>query len=417
MTAAVFTVELGLTATSAGMFLLDSSLLDGPDVLAGGDGFVWTDATADVLGDLSFRRGATRSSGPFLRYEAGSLGFVLDNQSGKYDPANTGGVFYPQLHPGVRVRVLAETTLGQSVVWTGQVSQWLPEYPAGDLISTVTISAVDGVAMLQAADLEAVEPVGAGDTAADRIDRILDRIDWPADDRVYLTDLGEISTLQETTLAQPAWTEILLAADSDAGTVFLDMAGAVNYRGPYNQLASPFLTFDMGSGSPLKWDEFAPAFDLDETWTVARMGRANGTQQTATDDTGVSQVGVRTYSRTDLICETDDQSEALAQWVVFYRGRPRYRIDSITVQPPAELDDVNWTYLLLAEFGYFVRCVQHTPDGRNVTVDGLIRGVEWSVSPARGEYRVTLNLHTVPNTFTPFVLDSSLLDGSHVLVP
>ena len=414
---AVFTVELGLTPTSAGLFLLDSSLLDGPDVLAGGGGFVWTDVTNDIIGSLTFRRGASSAAGPYLRTEAGSIAFSLDNQSGKYDPVNMGGPYASQLRPGVAVRVLAEISSGQAPVWVGTVSAWHPNYPAGDMLSTVDVAGVDGIALLQGANLDELPPAGAGDSATDRLDRILDRIGWPAADRNYVTYSGAISTMQETTLAQPAWTEILLTADSDAGTVFIDAAGALNYRGPYNQATTPQLSVDMGSGSIIKWDEFAPAFDVDETWSVAKIARANGSQRTAVSDVGVSQVGYRTYSRTDLICETDEMCEALAQWVVFYRGQPRYRIDSVTIKPSIGWTDTDWLYLLLVEFGSFIRCTQRTPDGRNIVVDGLTRGIEWRVHPAVGEYEVTFNLHAVPTGFTAFTLDSSLLDGAHVLVP
>ena len=57
-------VELGLAATSAGVFVLDSSLLDGADVLAGGDGFVWTDVTDDVVGPVRCQRGSQQGSVP-----------------------------------------------------------------------------------------------------------------------------------------------------------------------------------------------------------------------------------------------------------------------------------------------------------------------------------------------------------------
>jgi len=411
-------VELGLAATSAGVFVLDSSLLDGADVLAGGDGFVWTDVTDDVVGPVRCQRGSQQGSVPTLRYDGGSISFELDNQDGRYDPANTSGPFYPQLKPGVAVRLRVESDnwiYGPWTVFTGVVSSWQPRYPAGDLISTVEIAGEDNVALFARADLPALDTaVGAGESATDRLDRIADRIGWPAAKRHYETSSGSIATMQATTMAQPAWTEMLLTADSDCGFVWFDQVGTLRYTGPAQIPAGVFIEFDMDSPSSMAYyDEFEPRFDLEEVFNAANIARVGGHTVSAVDETGVAESGLRAYTRTDLICETDDQCDRVAQWVVFWRGRARYRIGSITCRGTRDL-----LFLLNLDMGKRLKVVQHTPDGRDVTVEGLSRGLEWTIHPAVGEWELRIAMQSVrPAILDAFILDSSLLDSAEILVP
>lgn len=412
-------VELGLTASTAGVFLLDSSLLDGADALAGGYGYAWTDVTNDVVGAVQCNRGATQGTMPVLRYDGGSVSFELDNQDGRYDPTNASGPFYGQIRPGVAVRVSIVTDsmiAGPWSIFRGVVASWQPTYPSGDLISTVAIVGEDLLATLVRADLPALDTaVGAGDTAAQRIGRLADRAGWPTgvDGRVFETTSGSIATMQATTGAQPVWTEMLLAADSDCGFLWLDGNGRLRYTGPMEIPSAAQTSFDMGSALYPHWDEIETSYDLDEVFNTANVARVGGSTIRASDEVGIAESGVRAYTRTDLICESDDQVERVAQWVVFWRGRARYRIATITHRGTKDLD-----HLLICDLGDRIKCVQHTPDGRNITVEGLVRGFEYRIHPAVGVWETKVHLQSIRSPILDaFVLDSSLLDSAKFLVP
>lgn len=435
MAAPEFRVELAASATS-GIFRLDSSLLDGVDVLADALGYTWTDVTDWVMGEtrLSFNRGSNGTDGPWLRYQMGSASFSLDNRDGDFDaivaaggstygnstyggstygPPEPGSVEFTSFKPGTPCRITATLDGVTETIWLGRVDRWQPRYTA-DLDAWVEVNAVDGVSDLRAADLPMLAtPVGGGDTTAERIDRILDSVNWPPE----LRDLDRTArnTMQATTLAQPAWQQILLTADSDAGFVWVDRSGRVVFRNRNALSVAPNLVLDMTSGAGVKFSAFEPSLDRDRIINVAKIGRKDGVEQQVLHTASMAEFGARTYDRTDLICETDAQAQEVAQWVILTSASLRYRIDGVTIQPlPTDPND-EWWQLLRLEFGDRVRVIQRTVAGAEFAVDGYVRSVQWDVHPALGEFTLSVGLQSAMDYGTPFQLDSSLLDGDHVL--
>ena len=177
----LFTVEIGL-ASATDFFTLDltqlspatSPAVDAP--LGDDQGYAWTDVTDYALEGLTFRRGSTRSQGPFWRYEAGTASIELDNVDGRFDPLNLSGPYVSaglsEIRPNLPVRISAVVDGTTETMWVGVVDSVDLDY-ASVTWSTVKLSCVDGVAWLQAAELpELTTAVGAGDTVAARIARI-----------------------------------------------------------------------------------------------------------------------------------------------------------------------------------------------------------------------------------------------------
>jgi hypothetical protein len=414
----LFTVEIGLASATEDFRLdltqLSPSTAPAVDAPLGQDqGYAWTDVSDYVLEGLTFRRGSTRSQGPFWRYEVGTATVTLDNLDGRFDPLNLSGPYVSagasEIRPNLPVRIAAVVGSTTETVWTGVVDSVDLDYTS-TTYSTVGLRCVDGVAFLQAADLpELSSPVGAGDTVAARIARILDRVGWPAAQR----DLDPITagTLQGSTLAASAWADILLSADSDAGYLWFDRTGRLVYRTRGAIPSEPGLTFSSSATTAGK-DFVAVTIsrDVAQVYNSVSLARAGGTALTVEDGDAQAAIGqVRGYSRSDLVAETDDQVADVASWIVGTSAELLTRVEEIVLEPPAETDllaEAEWWDLLRLELGDVVRVVHATPDGRDVDVDAVVRGLDWEASVR--SFRLKVALQTQNPTYTMFVLDDEV---------
>jgi hypothetical protein len=142
----------------------------------GGDD-VWSDITELRAKSWSFRRGASRSDGLNLRYEAGTLSVELNNGDRRFDPTNLSGPYVAagvtQLTPMVRVRL---TAIWGGVAYrliTAYADSWVPDYTTPSW-STTTLSATDAFKIFATQDRKGVASIGAGELSGARISRILD---------------------------------------------------------------------------------------------------------------------------------------------------------------------------------------------------------------------------------------------------
>lgn len=414
-TGPVLSVEIGL-ASAVSAFTLDLSQLapvTAPaevDELGNDQGFNWVDISEWVLEGVTFRRGSTRSQGPFWRYEAGTASLTLDNLDGRFDPLKLDGPYVSagvsEIRPNLPVRISGIVGSTSEILWTGVVDAIDIDYNSATY-STAVFRCVDGVAFLQAADLpELSTPVGTGDTVAGRIERILDRVGWPASQR----DLDPVpnNLLQSSTLAASAWADILLAADSDAGYVWIDRTGRIVYRSVGAITTTPGLTFSSSlSASGFEFTSVVVSRDVGQVFNSVSLARKNGTTVTVEDIDAQALIGqVRGFSRNDLICQADDEVEKVASWIVGNFGELRTRVESVSLSPPADtelLSSGEWLTLLRLELGELVRVVHTTPDGRDIEVNAIVRGLEWSVSTKA--FDLTVSLQTTTADVVLFVLD------------
>jgi hypothetical protein len=418
MATPLFTVEIGL-ASATSSFTLDLTQLSpatapAVDAPLGSDqGYAWTDVSEYVMEGLTFRRGSTRSQGPFWRYEAGTASIELDNVDGRFDPLNLSGPYVSagisEIRPNLPVRISAVIGSTTETMWVGVVDSVDLDY-ASVTWSTVKLLCVDGVAWLQAADLpELTTAVGAGDTVAARITRILDRVGWPAARR----DLDPVTanTLQASTLAASAWADILLSADSDAGYVWFDRRGNLVYRTRGAIPALPSLTFSSSATTAGKdFTAITITRDVEQVFNSVSLARKDGTAVTVEDVDSQALIGqVRGYSRSDLLCETNVDVENVASWIIGNYSDLLTRVEEITVDPPADTDLLasdQWWELLRLEMGDVVRVVHATPDGRDVDVEAVVRGVEWSAGTR--SFGLKVSLQTQNPAYELFVLDDAV---------
>lgn len=399
-------VFIGTSRESESLILDDAErgILD--DATLGDDlGFTWETVTNDVLDQgVSINRGSTRNQGPYFRYEAGTASFSLVNQDGRYDPTNTASPYFlggvTQLRPSLPVKIEA---LYQGVVYPlfiGYVDRWEVTYPGrGTTTSTVSVTCNDIVGVLAVADKPESPEQGADDTVAARLDRIFDNIGLADDVRDFQVDTLE--TLQSTNLARDAWTEALVTADSFNGYLYADRVGTLRYRTKSSFPRSPSVRFGDG-GIPVEGARITS--DVEQVYNVVKLGRVYSTVGAVEDIDSRALYGLRGYSRSDLICTTDEQVANSLDYVLSQFSDLRLRVEAINVTAADTDDPTKWQALLGLDVLTRVATTITTPDARQVSVEGLVRGI--TLRAGRFTWDWTISTTQAPDRGGNFTLDS-----------
>jgi hypothetical protein len=373
------TVEAGLTSSTGLYALFDSAKFDtgqfGPDT-------VWSDVSQYVRSISSSRK----FSREVAAWDPGTATFVLDNRKRYFSPSNlaasspyvSGGV--SQIRPLRPMRWKATYKGVTYYGYTGYSTDWDEDFAPGMADAWVTVPCEDEMAMIAAVDGYAQSPIGAGETSGQRIHRILDNAHNAAARSI---DLGSV-TMQATTLASNAATEIKLVTDSEGGACWIEADGTIVFERQYALIENARsntvqATFGDGSDGYLPCASIKPRYGSDLVKNAAAFARVGGTAQTVSDPASVSTYQFRQESRTDLVCETDAQALSLASFHVLRYKQPEQRIEQIVVKP-RDAPDTLFPQVLGRKVRDLVRVVAHPPGGGTITQDCHIAGIAHEIT-------------------------------------
>lgn len=376
-------VELGLSDQAAsnatwGSGTWNTSKWSGREV-------VWTEVT-DYVRSISTTRELNRDTGGF---PAGTAVITLSNKDARFTPANTSGPYTSatgttKIVPKVPVRIRATwagTTYG---IFFGRVNSWADDYPGvgKDCVTTITCSDVS--ADLALVQLATIASTGSGESAGQRINRILSAAGWR-----WGTDLGtsSLTTMQATTLGANALDLAQLTVASEGGVLFADGDGNLVFQeSSYPASASRARTAQITFGSDAGEVRFAdPQLTYDDTliYNSIIFTRVGGAAQSATDSDSIALYGIRSRTRSDLICSSDAQALSLARNELLRYGRPEYRVSGLTVRG-ATSAATYWPLLLGSRFGDLCSAKVPTPSGLTLNRSVFVSGLSHVMSPDAG---------------------------------
>jgi hypothetical protein len=395
-------VELGLPSPGSGVALWDEAEWD---TGTWGADAVWTDVSAYVRG-ITTNRAVARESNA---YNAGTCSVLLDNADLRFTEENASGPFFGQIGSGVPLRIRAaitfpDATMAAWPIFVGRIDDWDDTYPNVGAASTVTVTASDVFEQLAAFDGFEQTPRGAGELAGVRIQRILDNAGHTGDRNI---DTGT-TTMQATTLAGNALTELKLTADSEGGALWVEADGTVTFAGRYGRIenpksSSPQVTLDDSGTSGIIYS--APTFSSsrNQQRTMAAYARKGGTSQIAVDQVARAVSGDRQLRRTDLLNDTDPSVLSLAQRDVALRSTVERRVDGATVEPFVQTDAATVTtalrWLASLNLWHQARVIRRPTPALTIDRYVHVTGVSFEIVPAF-TWRATLQFQsaTVWNT-------------------
>mgnify|MGYP003627270279 FL=1 len=385
----------------------------------------WEPLTDRVRG-MEWMRGSDEIFG---RPRVGYVSLTLDNNDGAMSPWTSDHAQY--LAPGTILR--AGLTSATGIVdsdygtvtwlpqWTGIVESWAPMIATSNAADRyVEVMLNETVRDLsQIDDIPLAAPVGSGEGASARAERLLAAANWPYG---YLLEAQQMIAapatsypLQETDLADNRLAELYLTADSSdsqfrslrdgraslTGSEYISNVGNADaivwplvltswfasggYRIPAIYLDNEDSTVDSGAAGLEQNVAFRPetfrsqSQDIDIS-NVVTLSSDGGTPQQYRQEYSILRYGPRSYVRSDYLNSSDAQLLLFAQYISIRRALATLRLEAVTVDTWARSLQ---SFLAVVSLEPTDRAVVRAPlgDSPRPELTGLVASIVHRVSP------------------------------------
>jgi hypothetical protein len=407
MPAAIFRAEIDF---SGGASFDPALVLDDPSTPL--DFSVLGTAAADVVDITSLvtqcyiRRAFNRSSDSFI---GGSARITFVDETGEFNPANTGSSLYGKIKPMRKIRFTADYLGITYNLGSMYVQEWNYQSPTGFDPAYVTLACVDGFQLLNLSTITSVSGGSAGQTTAQRITSLLDAGEWPG-------GMRDISTTATTTVqADTGNSRSLLAAcqeveGTDLGAFYMDQRGFAKFMSRTDIITQSGGTVTAFSDVPGSGDVTYQAvqFDISDYQminkvTVTPTGLPG---QTASDTASIDDYFQHSRLRTGIM---QTEADALSQAQMIIASRKEQGVDiqlnSLTVDAFGEDDPSRVVAALNLDMFDPIEVTQTLPAG-NVVTDSVIAGLTYEITPK--SFLVTF---TCAQPFAVGIVLNSIVDG------
>lgn len=387
-----------------GSFVLDTSTLDGTDILDG-------DTNEDVsewVQSVIINRGR---SDQFESFRAGTMTMTLLNNDRRFDPINEDSPYWDsgtersKVTPRRRVQVIADNIS----LFTGRITDIDIEYD--QQLSTVTIYAADDfVKLANAAIGPALTP--PEELSGERVTRILDlpEIDFPAAQRSIDTGVATVGsyTIDSNTNAADYLARV---AAAEQGLFFCKGDGTLRFR---NRTSTQFGTADVQfvdrSTDPvllgMPYQGVSVIYGSEFLYNRVQVQTVTGTVQTAEDTASQDEYGVITLTLTDSLLASDSDALHLAESLLSIYKTPDYRFNDLSCLVSA-LDAYDRYSVMNLDMGDLISISRkfNTGSPSVVTDSYAVDHITHQITPDR--HTVTFGLYDAL-LVQPLILDDSV---------
>jgi hypothetical protein len=391
----------------ADAFTLDSSLLDGTDVLDGSTDFV--DATEYVLA-VAVQRGRTNQTDQF---SPGTCRVLADDRaSGRlFDPANTASTWYQgdfDLAPRRAIKILA----GTAELFVGAITDLDITYELPNL-SFASIVSADGLYELSRTALTAFSP--SSQLTSDRVSAILDRpeVNFSTALRNIATGIATCGTVAYTdnTNTLSALQAVAIAED---GRLFANRRNQIQFD---ERISFTFSTAIASFGGTATNDipilAIGVAYGQETLFNRVQVDIDGGTAaQVAQDSASQTQYGVQTLSFSGVPLVNETAGATLAQNLLDKYKDPKIRFNEISTSLNA-CGSALWPTVLALDVGDVISVTKTYDQGLPLsrTDSVFIESVAHDITPS--DHRIRFGLGQA-QLLTAFILNESELDDVDV---
>ena len=390
-------------------FILDSSTLNGADVLDGVPDFA--DVTEFVL-SVNIRRGRASqldTIGP------GQATIVLDDKaSGRsFDPANTASTYFQGgygIAPRRFVQIYAGTA-GTEPLFIGRVNDLDIDYVQPNN-SFAIVTSVDDLSTLARTNLLPFNP--SSELTSARITTLLDRpeVSFSTATRDIATGVATLGTVayEANDNVKAAIDAVVLAED---GRFFIDRGGTATFQPRIDfTFGTAILSFSDTAGTAYAYQELSVGYGAETLYNRVQVGVQGLSVATAVDTTSTTEFGVNTLSLSDLPLNDLAAGTALAQNLLDKYKNPVFRFNEISVTLNG-LNAAAGQAVSILDIGDLVNITKTYPTGSpgTVTKTMYVENISHEITP--GFHRVRLGLGQA-QLITPFILNTSELDDVEV---
>jgi hypothetical protein len=312
-------------------FILDTSLLDGPNVLDG-DGEEFYDIT-DKVTNIRVSRGRRQ---PIDAFGAGTMIVAMQQTENdrSLDPFNTSSPFFntdenqPGLGPLRPIRLSREGEF----LFVGKVTGYQQQYVLGGLTQYV-VSAADNIYTLAQAALAAT--VTSVETSAARLSTVLALIPYSGATNITaapVATLGDFTIIEGTNANE----YVNRIQQAEQGRIFCDRANTLTMQPRIGTtLDAPTATFN-DTGTAIPYDGVGVEYDQQLVINTAIVEiESGGTPQVAIDATSIAEYFVQSIAITDSLLSANAGAATLAGYLL--EGTPTAGLIQLALRLPALL--------------------------------------------------------------------------------
>ena len=365
-------------------FILDTSLLNGTDVLDG-DGEEFYDIT-DKVTNIRVSRGRRQ---PIDAFGAGTMIVAMQQKENErsLDPFNTSSIYFntdenqPGLGPLRPIRLSREGEF----LFVGKITGYQQQYVLGGLTQYV-VSAADDIYTLAQATLPATAT--SSQTSAARLSAVLALIPYTGTTNITASP---VATLGAFTIAEGdnANGYVNRIQQAEQGRIFCDRENTLTMQPRIGStLDAPTATFN-DTGTQTAYDGVGVEYDQQLVINTATVEiESGGTPQTATDATSIAEYFVQAVAITDSLLSDNTGALTLANYLL--EGTPTARFNSISTTF-ASLTTPQKDALAPIDIGDTVQITKTYTTGTPLTKtqDLAVEGVDHDISVFTG-HRVTV---------------------------
>lgn len=333
--------------------------------------------TTTDLRSVDIRRGRER---PDQRFDAGSLVIVLDNRSGIYDPDITTGPWVTagvsNLKDGLRGRLVATWNSVNYVLFDGYLET--TDVDAG-FDATVTMTFVDGLARLGKVDAPQLKSAQfSGETTSTRVGRMLTIAKWPTGGS-WRSLTGSVK-VTGTTQGANILDIINECSLAEAGAFYLSRTGVATFVNLQNKFSRPtqLLFDDSRAVNTVEYDEIKTTPGTLQVKNRGVVTRGKLKTQSFTFKASADKFGVKT-NQIEAPVLLDGTALKLATYLARRDSSPKTHVESVKFNALA-MDNL-YPDLLETELLDQVTVKRTTVDGRNLTINLVVEGIEHTIRP------------------------------------
>ena len=378
-------VEVGLDLSSVGgpffTFGSSTSVADNPQSIFDNTtyrfgGTLFYDVTERVK-SVTINRGKSRE---LDRFTTGSANITFTNQDRAFDPFYTSSPYYPDIRPRRNIRISTVVSGSTAVQFTGLVEDWTLDYDVSGQ-SDAFAACVDGFILFGGQQL--LFGTATPETSGVRIGAILDRpeVAWPSGLRDIDTGVQDFGA-DVIEQGRETLEYLQLVEASEPGQLFMSKDNKVTFRDRSTAATVGTAVIFSDAGTAIPYNGITVSYGTELLYNRAVISNLGGTPQVAENDASIAEYGVVSLELNGLLIDTDEDCDALANFIVRKYADPELRFDTLDVQL-AGLNATDQATVLGVELADIVR-VEYQPNGvgDRIVRDVQVIGIRHDARPA-----------------------------------
>ena len=325
--------------------------------------------------------------------------------NGWWNPQNTASPYYGFLSPNKKV-VIQSTFSGNTYTqFSGYINSYQYSFPTDMSFGYVDLIVCDAFRLFNMASITTVAGTSAGQTTGQRINSILDALNFP-------TSLRKIDTGDCFVQADPGTSRLALAALKNVefveqGAFYIDADGYAVFKSRSNTEktngAAP-ITYFSNDGTAITYSGITFAHDDKLVVNQCNITNVGGTMQTYVSAASIAQYFPHTVSQVNLVGYNDAAALDIARIYVQTRKDTTIRIDALSQDLTTPNYAAGITAALTLDYFSTVNIKNVQSNGSTITKTLQIMGSNYTITP--NSYDITFT--TSEPIVDSFILNSTL---------